>query len=87
MVSNIWFGQTSDIYRKLVVDEQKVDILSASNSSNRDPELFSVYARVKDPKDTPYVRDEILRVIARANAELVPATQLASNRADRIEPS
>ena len=77
MVSDIWFGQTSDIYRKLVVDEQKVDILNAGNSSNRDPELFTVYARVKDPKDAPYVRDEILRTIARASNESVPATQLA----------
>ncbi|HET9004569.1 MAG TPA: insulinase family protein, partial [Gemmatimonadaceae bacterium] len=77
MVSDIWFGQTSDIYKKLVVDEQKVDVLSASNSSNRDPELFSVFARLKDAKDAPYVRDEILRTIARARSEAIPAGKLA----------
>jgi zinc protease len=77
MVSDIWFGQTSDIYKKLVVDEQKLDILSASNTSNRDPELFTIYARLKNPADAPYVRDEILRTIARARSELIPPGQLA----------
>ncbi len=76
MVSDIWFGQTSDIYKKLVVAEQKVDALSAGNTSNRDPELFTVYARLKAPKDAPYVRDEILRTVARARSEAVPAAQL-----------
>ncbi|MFL5562528.1 MAG: M16 family metallopeptidase [Gemmatimonadaceae bacterium] len=77
MVSDIWFGETSDIYKKLVVNEQKVDALSANNTSNRDPELFTVYARLKDPTDAPYVRDEILRTVARARSELIPAGQLA----------
>jgi len=77
MVADIWFGQTSDIYKKLVVDEQKVDAFDASNTSNRDPELFTIFARLKDPKDAPYVRDEILRTIARALSESIPAAQLA----------
>lgn len=77
MVSDIWFGQTSDIYKKLVVAEQKVDVFNASNTSNRDPELFTVFARLKDPKDAPYVRDEILRTFARARTEPIPAAQLA----------
>lgn len=76
MVSDIWFGQTSDIYKKLVVDEQKVDVFSGSNSSNRDPELFTIIARLKDAKDAPYVRDEILRTVARARSEAIPASQL-----------
>ena len=77
MVSDIWFGQTSDIYKKLVVAEQKVDALSAQNTSNRDPELFTILARLKDAKDAPYVRDEILRTVARARSEAVPSAQLA----------
>jgi zinc protease len=76
MVSDIWFGQTSDIYKKLVVDEQKVDAFNAGNSSNRDPELFTVYARLKNANDAADVRDEILRTVARARSELIPAAQL-----------
>ena len=34
-------------------------------------------ALLKDAKDAPYVRDEILRTVARARSEAVPAAQLA----------
>ena len=80
MVANIWFGPTSDVYRKLVIEEQKVDNFGAGNSSNIDPELFSITARLKDPKDAAYVRDEILRVVDRARAELVPAWKLDDSK-------
>ncbi|MGI9042562.1 MAG: M16 family metallopeptidase [Gemmatimonadaceae bacterium] len=75
-VSTLWFGPTSDIYKKLVQREQKVDGFSANNSSNADPELFTVFARVKKPEDVTYVRDEVLKTIAQAKATLVSAEQL-----------
>ncbi len=75
-VANIYFGPTSDIYRKLVVTEQKLDSFGGFNSSNLDPELFTISARLKDPKDAVYVRDEILRTANRARTELVPAWRL-----------
>jgi zinc protease len=61
MVSTLYFGPTSEIYKKLVQREQKVDGLSAGNSSNADPELFTIFARVKKADDIAYVRDEILK--------------------------
>src|SRR5688500_6590803 len=76
LVAGIYFGPTSDIYRKLVVTEQKLDSFSASNSSNIDPGLFRITARLKDAKDAVYVRDEILRTINRARTELVPSQRL-----------
>src|SRR5687768_3558091 len=76
LVAGIYFGPTSDIYRKLVVTEQKLDSFGASNSSNIDPGLFRITARLKDAKDAVYVRDEILRTINRARTELVPAQRL-----------
>ncbi|HEU4747690.1 MAG TPA: pitrilysin family protein [Gemmatimonadaceae bacterium] len=77
LVAGIYFGPTSDIYRKLVVTEQKLDSFGASNSSNVDPGLFRITARLKDPKDAVYVRDEILRTVNRARTELVPDSRLA----------
>jgi zinc protease len=81
-VANLWFGPTSEIFRKLVQREQKVDFISASNTSNADPELFSVFARVKKPEDVAYVRDEILRTIQQARTTLVPAQELADSKSN-----
>ena len=76
LVAAIFFGPTSDIYRKLVVTEQKLDSFGAGNSSNVDPELFNISARLKNAADIVYIRDEILRTINRARSELVPKWKL-----------
>jgi zinc protease len=81
-VSTLWFGPTSDIYKKLVQREQKVDGFSAGNSSNADPELFTIFARVKKPEDVVYVRDEILKTIAQAKTSLVSASELAETKSN-----
>src|SRR5262245_487229 len=60
LLSPIAFGSNSDLYQKLVLKEQKVDEFEADFGSHPDPELFTIYARVKDPKDIDYVRDQIL---------------------------
>ncbi|HEX2723199.1 MAG TPA: pitrilysin family protein [Gemmatimonadaceae bacterium] len=81
-VATLWFGPTSEIYKKLVQREQKVDDFGADNTSNADPELFSIFARVKKPEDIVYVRDEILKTIAEAKASLVSAAQLAEAKSN-----
>jgi zinc protease len=81
-VATLWFGPTSDIYKKLVQREQKVDGFSAGNTSNADPELFTIFARVKKAEDVPYIRDEILKTIAQAKATLVSADQLEETKSN-----
>jgi len=73
---NINFGTTSDVYRKLVEQEQKVDRFSAGAPDNADPELIYVFARVKKADDALYVRDEILRAVAVARAGRIDARKL-----------
>jgi zinc protease len=73
---NMNFGATSDVYRKLVEQEQKVDQFFAGGPDNVDPELIYVFARVKKAEDALYVRDEILRAVAKARAEPVDARKL-----------
>jgi zinc protease len=58
------FGETSDLYKHLVEQEQKVDQLFFFGGPNVDPTLFTVFARVKDPKDAVYVRDQLLQTFA-----------------------
>ncbi len=81
-VATLWFGSTSEIYKKLVQREQKVDQFGAGNTSNADPELFTIFARVKKPEDVVYVRDEILKTVAQAKATLVSATKLAEAKSN-----
>ena len=82
MVANLFFGPTSDLYKKLVQREQKVDGFGAGNSSNVDPELFTISARVKKAEDVPYVRDEILKTIAKARTTIVSEKDLADAKSN-----
>jgi zinc protease len=74
------FGENSELYQKLVLKEQKVDILGPDFSNQYDPELFVVLARVKDPKDVDYVRDQIQATFKRFKTELIPAAKLDATR-------
>ncbi len=82
MVANLWFGETSELYKELVIRDQKVDFIGGDNTSNADPELFTITARVKKAEDLAYVRDRILATVARARTELVPAADLADAKAN-----
>jgi zinc protease len=55
LLADLAFGPTSDAYKRLVLDEQAVEFLAASAGENRDPSLFDVYTRVKDPAKVDYV--------------------------------
>src|SRR5262245_12170184 len=80
LLSPIAFGPNSDLYQRLVLKEQKVDELEADFGNHPDPELFTVYARVKDPKDIDYVRAQILRTFERFSKEPVEQAQLDATR-------
>jgi zinc protease len=76
LLSDLYFGETSALYERLVVAEQKVDQFGAGARASVDPSLFTVQARVKSPADAVYVRDQILATIAAARETLVPPQQL-----------
>ena len=70
--ADIWFGETSDLYRRLVIEEQRCEFLAASFENTRDPGLWTIYAMVKDPADVRNVENEIWKEIAKA-AQTPPA--------------
>jgi len=80
LLSPIAFGSNSDLYQKLVLKEQKVDELEPDFGNHPDPELFSIYARVKDPKDLDYVRDQILSTFKRFSDEPIDQAKLDATR-------
>jgi zinc protease len=70
------FGETSELYHRLVEEEQIVDRLAPSLPSTQDPELATVLARVKRPQDAHRVRDAILATVAALRREPVSAARL-----------
>ena len=76
LISSLGFSQTSDLYQKLVIKEQKVDQLGADFEDHRDPYLLTVLARVKDPKDIEYVRGEIIKAFDSFKTAVVAAERL-----------
>ena len=70
------FGQTSDLYKRLVEQEQKVDQMFFFGGPNVDPTLFTVFARVKDAKDAVYVRDQILDTFAKLRTDKLDAKRV-----------
>jgi zinc protease len=76
----IAFGPNSDLYQRLVLKEQKVDQLEPDFGNHPDPELLTVYARVKDPKDIDYVRDKILATFKEFTEGVVVQSKLDDTR-------
>jgi len=75
-------GPTSDLYRRLVQREQKVDSLAAYVPVNADPSLATISARVKKIEDVAYVRDAILSTLQAARSEPVSAQKLADAKSN-----
>ncbi len=78
MLALVNFGETSDLYRKLVVDEQLVEFVNGGMDESRDPGLFSIFARVKDPQNIEKIRDAIYASIEQAKTTAVSGDRLAS---------
>lgn len=64
LLLDLYFGETSDLYQRLVEQEQKVDQLFPYLPSGADPALATVMARVKDPADARYVLDQVAATFA-----------------------
>jgi zinc protease len=76
LLADLAFGEDSEIYKDLVLREQKVQIIRPMFPLNRDPSLFAIYAMVKDEKDIPAVRDAIDRTVETFTREPVDEKRL-----------
>jgi zinc protease len=70
------FGETSALYRELVLKEQKVVTLRAQAESKRDPGLFSIFVRVRKPQDLDGVRARIATSLAEAGKTPIDSARL-----------
>jgi len=76
LISYLGFAENSDLYQKLVVQEQKVDSLGGFLSPSPDPYLFTILARIKKPTDIRYVQDQTLATLQKFSDVLVEKKQL-----------
>jgi zinc protease len=77
LLGDLAFGETSDLYKKLYVQEQKVEFISSSVPMNRDLPLFEVYSMVKNPADIDYVRDNVYATLQHFASTPVDEKRLA----------
>ncbi|HEY3439409.1 MAG TPA: pitrilysin family protein [Paludibaculum sp.] len=63
LIGFLGFSESSPLYERLVIEEQSVDLLWASNSDHVDPYLFTVMARVKEKERVGAVRDAVLETL------------------------
>ena len=71
------FGETSDLYKRLMIKEQKVQMLMSDIGMNRDPGLWSVIAMIRKPSDIPYVKERVLETVTTFQSTPVDAKRLA----------
>ncbi len=70
------FSESSELYQRLVIREQKVDYLEADNPDRVDPYLFTVWARIKNPADVTYVRNQVLATLDAFRKAPLPGPRL-----------
>jgi zinc protease len=78
LFSQLVFSQNSDLYRKLVIEDQLVELIFGGEQDSRDPGLFLVVARVKDPRNINKVQASIDAAIQEAKTKPVSSDRLAS---------
>jgi len=76
LLADLAFGETSDIYKKLVLNEQKVQFIQGDFGFSRDPKLLYIFTMIKDEKDIDYVKNEILTTIEKFKNTLVDEKKL-----------
>lgn len=82
IIGKLAFSEKSDIYKKLVVEEQKIRQLSAGAMNTVDPGLWSVNSVLVDKKDMDYVKSEIDQVLEKLKTEPVDTTLLEETKSN-----
>ncbi|MGH9657049.1 MAG: M16 family metallopeptidase, partial [Bryobacteraceae bacterium] len=76
LLSGLAFAESSELFQRLVIREQKVDQLSGGIETRVDPFLHTVSARIKNPADVKYVRDQILATLEKFTDKPVETADL-----------
>jgi len=82
VLASIVFSNTSDLYKKLVIEEQIVRSIGGGAFDSRDPGLFTIQVSMVEKEDMPYVLAEIEKALAKVKTEDINATLLARTKSN-----
>ena len=80
IISTIIFSERSDLYKKLVLDEQKVRYINGGYFFTRDPYLYNISASVVNEGDMQYVKDEVDKVLEKIKTEPIDEALLEETK-------
>jgi len=66
VLNSILFSEKSDLYKKLVLQEQKCRFINGGATDSRDPNLIGIGASVVKAEDFQYVKDEMTKALEKA---------------------
>lgn len=76
ILTTLLFSESSALYQKLVVKEQKARFIGGGPELSRDPNLISMSASLVNAKDMQYVKDEILKAVDESKTKPFTAKEL-----------
>jgi zinc protease len=76
LLAQYLFSQQSDLYTRLVIQEQAVEFIQGGQRDARDPGLFTILTRIKDPKNIAHVKTAIFEAIEKAKTSPISEQQL-----------
>ena len=82
VLGQVAFGANSTLFRKLVLDERRVQGLGPSFGLSRDPFLVSIQTMVNTPADVKAVESEIQATVRKFQETLVDPKQLADTKSN-----
>ena len=76
LLSELAFGDNSDVFKKLYLKEQKVQSIMTDFGNNRDPYLWVINAQIKSESDINYIKNELSAAIDYFKTSLVTLHKL-----------
>jgi len=80
LVSQIYFSESSDLYRQLVLEDQSVDQLFAWFPDRKDPGMLMIGARLTDASSATDVRDKINAALTEARIQLAAESKVEETK-------
>ncbi|MDX1498693.1 MAG: insulinase family protein [Woeseiaceae bacterium] len=80
LVSSIYFSESSDLYQKVVIQEQWADQLFGWFPDQKDPGMLLIAARLTDAAHAVAVQDAINDTLVEARTELVDAKKVEETK-------
>ena len=80
VLDSVYFSDSSDLYQKVVIEDQSVDQLLTDFPFNKDPNLNLIYIRLTDENHAAAVEAAVLDTLARARTELIDVGKLEQTK-------